>query len=275
MNLIPKTNGFSFSCVCEACSIAAYAVIRNNQQQEYSVDNTYLYSGDLQLINTYSTSVVRSAPLRSSAKAAVDSNESLRSISFDGEEKGFYFYSLKTNYNLRPSSSIRLPFVEVSPKCRFYYKTASSVGSGVYKGVFQRNYDLTPDKFLPAGVVTIRDNKVLVGQSSLPDAPENFTQTLTLGQDNDVRYSIKGNQTASSPDKAKSIWRTYDLDVTISNFKNKQVRGQLDLYGAVQTTIDSSTCSSAKVNANLINFPFELNGGDNNNCQLTITLRYS
>ena len=269
-----RTHVSLLSRVFAACSLAAYAVIRNNQQQSYSVDNTYLFSGDVQLVNNYSPQILRaSAPMM--LKSQADSNGSGASIGFNGEERGFYSYSLKTNYNLRPTSSIRLPFVEINPKCRFYYKTVASIGTGQYKGVFQRNYDVTPDKFIPAGIVTIRDNKVLVGQSSLPDAPENFTQTLTVGQDNDVRYSIKGNQTAANPDKSKSIWRTYDLDVTISNFKNKPVRGQLALYGAVQTTINASTCQSVKVDASMINFPFELNAGDNNNCQLTVTLRYS
>lgn len=257
------------------CSLAAYAVIRNNQQQEYNVDNTYLYSGDLQLVNNYSPLYVQSAPVRSALKAAPADNASNRQIQSEGEERGFYFYSLKTNYKLRPSSSIRLPFIEVESQCRFYYKTSTNIGTGIYKGVFQRNYDVKPNKFLPAGVFTIRDNQILVGQSSLADVPENFTQTIVIGQDNDVRYSIKGNLTASNEDKAKQIWRTYELDVTITNYKSKSIRGQLDFYGAIRTSIDETTCQTAKVDANTIMLPFELSQGEASRCQITVTLRYN
>ena len=257
-----------------ACSIAAYANIRNNQQQEYDVNNTFLYSGDLQLVNAFSTKLSQPSMVRTALKSSVADNTSGTSIEFSGEERGFYFYSLKTNYKLRPSSTIRMPFVEINPICKFYYKTSTNIGSGQYKGVFQRNYDFQPDKFVPAGVFTIRDQKVLIGQSNVPDVPENFTHTIVIGQDNDVRYSVNGNLIASNEEKAKVIWRTFELDVTISNFKSKPVRGQLDFFGAIQTNIDHTTCDGLKVKANSINLPFELNSGENTVCRFTVTLTW-
>jgi hypothetical protein len=132
---------------------------------------------------------------------------------------------------------------------------------------------LISDQFLPAGILTIRDNQILIGQSSLPDVPENYTQTMTIGQDNDIRYLIKGNITASSEEKAKIVWRTYELDITISNYKKKDVKGQLDFSGAIQTNLEGNTCKSAKVNGNMINLPFELNHGGNYQCQFSVTLK--
>jgi hypothetical protein len=261
------------NCSCLlACSLSAYATIRNNQQRDYDVNNTFLYSGDLQLVNNYGPVYNQPGPVRAAMKSSVAES---KSISFDGEERGFYFYSLKNNYKLRPASSIRLPFVEIDAKCRFYYKTTTNIGTGQYKGVFQRNYDLTLNKFAPAGIATLRDNKVLVGQSNLPDIPQNYTHTITLGQDSDVRYTIKGNLTATSDDKNRIIWRTYELDINIANFKNKHIRGQLDFYGATQTTIEQTTCQSATVDSTLLKLPFDLNDGENLQCQLTVTLRWS
>ncbi|CAF4840928.1 unnamed protein product, partial [Rotaria magnacalcarata] len=63
---------------------------------------------------------------------------------------------------------------------------------------------------MPAGIVTIHDNQVLVGQVALPDVPENYTQTFEVGQDNDVRFMIKGNLTAKSDDKAPKSFETYN-----------------------------------------------------------------
>ncbi|CAF4307570.1 unnamed protein product, partial [Rotaria sordida] len=144
------------------CNLRAYANIRNNQQQEYQVDNTYLYSGDIPLVNNYVSDMSYSMM----RKGASPEFAGASSIQFGGEQKGFYFYSLNDKYTLYSRSSIRLPFITVYPTCKFYYKTATSIGTGQYKGVFQRNYDITPDQFLPAGILTIRDNQVLMGQSS-------------------------------------------------------------------------------------------------------------
>ena len=261
-----------FFCCCSilACDLRGYANIRNTQQQEYQIDNTYLYSGDLQLANNFAQPILFRAAAKSSAAAPASPS----SIQFAGEGQGFYFYSLKINYLLRPTSSIRLPFINSNPICQFYYRAFTSVNTGIYKGVFQRTYDFTPERFLPGGIITIRDNQILIGQSNLPDAPENFTQTITLGQDNDVRYSINGNQTASSDNNAKVTWRSYTLDITISNYKNKDVQGQLNFYGAIQTTITDSTCGPSKVDGNNINVPFKITASDNYQCQLSVTLRW-
>lgn len=195
-------------------------------------------------------------------------------IQFDGEQKGFYFYSLKTNYLLRSTSSIRLPYITINPKCQFYYRTITGINAGKSSGVFQRTYDFTPNQFIPGGILTIRDNQVLIGQSNLPDVPDNYTQILTFGSDNDVRYSINGNQTGSNEDNTRITWRSYQLDVTISNLKNKSIQGQLNFYGAIQTILDQSTCNSATVDGTSINLPFDLNANANQQCQLSITLRW-
>ncbi|CAF4665375.1 unnamed protein product [Rotaria sp. Silwood1] len=252
------------------CSLRAYANIRNNQQQEYQVDNTYLYSGDIPLVNNYPP--VMSYPMM--MKGAAEELASSPSIQLDGEQKGFYFYSLKDKYTLHAKSSIRLPFIIVNPTCKFYYKTTTSISSGQYKGVFQRNYDIISDQFLPAGTLTIRDNQVLMGQSSLPDVPVNYSQMVTLGQDNDVRYSVKGNITASNKDTTTITWQTYELNVTIFNYKDKDVNGQLDFYGAPQTHIDKTTCNSTSVDGTTINLPFQVKKGDNYQCRITVTLTW-
>jgi hypothetical protein len=221
-------------------------------------------------VNTYPQPVL----LKATVQAPMASMSNSQSIQSNGEEKGFYSYSLKTKYSLRSSSSIRLPFITLNPKCQFYYTTTISVSTGHYTGVFQRTYDLTPNQFLPSGIITVRDSGVLIGQANLPDAPDNYTQILTFGQDNDVRYTIDGNQTATSPNKTNVTWRTYALNVTISNYKNKSVNGQLGFYGAIQTTINNNTCHSAIINSNTIKLPFDIKANGKYQCQLTVTLTW-
>ena len=208
------------------------------------------------------------------AKPMMTEDSAVPTIQFDGEQKGFYFYSLKTNYLLRSASSIRLPYITINPKCQFYYRTFAGINAGKSSGIFQRTYDFTPNQFIPGGIITVRDNQVLIGQANLPDVPDNYTQILTFGSDNDVRYSINGNQTGSNEDNTKITWRSYQLDVTISNFKSKSVQGQLNFYGAIQTILDKSTCKSVKVDGTSINLSFDLKANTNQQCQLSITLRW-
>lgn len=208
------------------------------------------------------------------AKPMMTEDAAIPTIQFDGEQKGFYFYSLKTNYLLRSTSSIRLPYITINPKCQFYYRTFAGIHTGKSSGVFQRTYDFTPNQFIPGGILTVRDNQVLIGQTNLPDVPDNYTQILTFGSDNDVRYSINGNQTGSNEDHTKITWRSYQLDVTISNFKSKSIQGQLNFYGASQTILDKSTCRSAKVDGTSIHLSFDLKANTNQQCQLSVTLRW-
>jgi len=247
----------------------AYANIKNNQQREYTVESTNLLGGDVPLATSQSGgSVPRFDAIErhSSMKAPIHSN---------GEQSGLYSYSLNDKYTLRPLSSIRLPFIDIIAKYRFYYKASTNIGAGQYQGVFGKNYDLTPDHFMPAGIITIRDNHVLVGQANLPDVPENYTQTISVGQDNDVRYLVKGNLTSKTDDNATVQLETYVVDVQVMNFKNKNVDAQLVFNGGIQITLTDSTCISATVNGNQLNLPVQLAQGENHSCKFGVTVRLS
>jgi len=247
------------------CKVRAYANIKNDQEREYTVEDTSLLGGDVQLANGISEPIHRFE----SAKL----NMAFRPIQSTGEQKGLYSYSLTNKYTLRPSSSVRLPFIDIAAKYRFYYKTSTDIDAGQYQGVFGKNYDLTPNHFMPAGIITIRDNQVLVGQSNLPDVPENYTQTISVGQDNDVRYSVKGNLTSKTDDKAPVSLETYELDVQLLNFKNKNVDVELVFQGGVQITLHDTTCKSATVNGNQLNLPVQLKQGENLSCKVNVTVR--
>jgi hypothetical protein len=245
--------------------LRAYATIKNAQDKEYTVEMTHLLGGDVQLANGHSE------PHRE--LEAMVKPSGMKPIVIGGEQKGLYSYVLSDKYTLRPSSSIRLPFIDIAATYQFYYKTLTNINTGMYQGVFEKNYDITPDHFMPAGIITVRDNQVLVGQAVLPDVPENYTQTFSVGQDNDVRYLIKSNMTSKSDDKAPVALETYSIDVQIKNFKNKNVNAQLVLQGGVQITLIDTTCNSVTVQGNQLNMPVQLEQGGDRQCKLNVTVR--
>ncbi|CAF2388697.1 unnamed protein product [Rotaria sp. Silwood2] len=246
--------------------LRAYANIKNSQQREYTVEMTNLLGGDVQLATESPNPIPHGFE-------ADKFSMSLRPILASGEQKGLYSYVLNDKYTLRPSSSIRLPFIDIAAKYQFYYKTLTNINTGMYQGTFARTYDLTPDHFMPAGIITIRDNQVLVGQASLPDVPENYTQTFTVGQDNDVRYMVKGNLTSKTDDKAPVSLETYEIDIQVRNFKNKAVNAQLVLQGGVQIMLLDTTCKTVNVQGNQLNLPVELEQGENRQCKFHVTVR--
>jgi len=248
----------------------AYANIENNQQRDYTVDKTRLVGGNVQL-----ASGSRVVPDRGFESSINSASHMMKPIVSSGEQQGLYSYTLNDKYTLRPLSSIRLPFIDIKPKYNFYYKTMTNINSGLYQGVFQKTYDLTPDHFMPAGVITVRDNQVLVGQANLPDVPQNYTQTFTLGQDNDVRYLIKGNLVSKSDENATVAFETYDLDVQIMNFKEKNINVQFAVQSGLQTTILNTTCPSTKVQGNQVNLPFQLEKGENRQCKIVVKVTMS
>jgi hypothetical protein len=63
-------------------------------------------------------------------------------------------------------------------------------------------YDLIPDIFMQAGVLTVRQDGILIGQANLPYIPSNYTQTMSLDQDNDIRYVVNGNMMSFSSNKS-------------------------------------------------------------------------
>lgn len=227
------------------------------------------------MASTSAYSPLLNEPAAVNLKMTAMNSASSSTIQFDSEQQGLYSYSLDNNYILQPSSSIRLPFVDITVKYHFYYQASTSIGTGQYDGIFQRTYDLTPDHFMPAGVLTIRQDEMLVGQANLPDIPENDTQTISLGQDNNVRYVVNGNMTSSSLNQGVVTMQTYQLEISITNFNDYAVEAKLNFYGAIQTILSYSSCQSVKANGNMLVLWVRLEEDENKQCNLDVTLKYA
>lgn len=111
----------------------------------------------------------------------------------------------------------------------------------------------------------------MIGQSKLPDVPQNYTQTIIMGQDQDVRYLIKSNLISSDVIKKKDNSHTYQLNNTIFNYKKKEIKGQLEFHGSTQITLHESTCLSGKIDENTFILPISLKQDEIYQCQFSIT----
>ncbi|CAF1582906.1 unnamed protein product, partial [Didymodactylos carnosus] len=249
------------------CNLKSYANIRNNMQQEYSVENTRLLGGDVPLASSYSSSpVIRTMALSKAVSTQADS------VTADGNQMGIYSYTFPQKYTLRPASTITIPFVDILCACDFSYAASVSIGATVQRGTFQRRYALTPNQFMPSGIVTIRDQQLLVGQANLPDVPANYTQIVSVGQDSDVRYYVESNLTSS---EEKPVVRYYNVLVTLSNYKDKSVQAKLEIYGALQTSVIDNTSEDVSVKGNVISVGTNLKSKGNSTYVLSVRLQYN
>ncbi|CAF5025107.1 unnamed protein product, partial [Rotaria socialis] len=126
----------------------AYVNIKNAQQGQYNVNNTYLIGGNVQLASGIPPGSILTTRLMKTAMAS--SSQSSSDFQLDTQQQGLYSYSFHNGYTLQGLSTIRMPFVNIHPKYKFYYEASSSIETGQYQGVFMRMYDLTPDSFMPA-----------------------------------------------------------------------------------------------------------------------------
>ncbi|CAF2051531.1 unnamed protein product, partial [Rotaria magnacalcarata] len=251
----------------------AYVNIKNALQRQYNVNNTYLIGGNVQLASSIPPVSTLTAPLMKTVMAS--SSQSSSNVQLDTEQQGLYSYSFHNGYTLQGLSTIRMPFVNIHPTYKFYYEASSSIETGQYQGVFMRMYDLTPDSFMPAGVLTIRQNGTLLGQANLPDIPSNYTQTISLGQDNNIRYVVNGNMTSSILSNNIVTMQTFYLIISITNYQHKAIQAKLQLYGAIQTILNSSTCQSAMINGNYLIIVANLASGKRQQCTVNVTLKYT
>lgn len=138
---------------------------------------------------------------------------------FAGEAGGTFRYRLPGEVNLEPGLT-ELPFIrtQVQPTYTWTYAGGFSTGSEIR---FQRGYRFNAPENLAAGIVSIRDQGVFVGQAALTDTAKGNPVRLSLGPDPDGQAERKIEQLAQNSFRVTTTVKnskTYPLDVEISEF---------------------------------------------------------
>ncbi|CAF1062988.1 unnamed protein product [Didymodactylos carnosus] len=190
--------------------VKAFADIVNNHQRSYKIDKTSLITGNTPIVS--SNTVAR--PLYMST-AMISSPTS--------SNFGTYSYSIIKSYTLLPQSVKTFPFI--TPTIVLNYRLEATTyleSTGVIDGLFQRLFSIRPSEFLPSGTVTFyQTNGFCLGQGTIPDTSKNFTQTIALGDDPDVHYTIQSvtTQVRQTPAYGQDL----NITITVSNQKDQQI----------------------------------------------------
>ena len=210
----------------------------NNTKRDYKIKRTELFGGDVQLQQNANRSndyggCYRTGELR----CCCSSDSSPPTIESQGELAGLYFYSIDQPFVLIQQSTYSLPFVKPNIQLEKYLSVENYFQEQKQKGKFQRKYRIESDKFLPKGLVTIREDGRVIGQAHLCDLSQGDKQDLDCGDDSDV-YFIRDVKILSQKRSSAS----YQIQLTIINSKNKSIKFQYkEIISAAKFTIDPNS----------------------------------
>ncbi|MER3489306.1 MAG: hypothetical protein C4328_05305 [Meiothermus sp.] len=140
-------------------------------------------------------------------------------VEFAGEAGGAFRYRLPGEVTLEPGLT-ELPFIrtQVQPTYTWAYAGGFSAASEIR---FQRGYRFTAPENLAAGIVSIRDGGVFVGQAGLSDTAKGNPVRLPLGPDPDGQAERRLEQLGQNSFRVTTVVKnpkTYPLEVEISEF---------------------------------------------------------
>ncbi|MCP2013037.1 hypothetical protein L1280_000165 [Deinococcus sp. HSC-46F16] len=236
----------------QGAQLSALADIRNGTDLAYDVKATELYAGDVE---------VRGQPVpfpqaafRNEAADTAGAVAAAPTINSQGELRGLYRYALSAPFTLPANSVVTLPFL--TPKLTGFERYA---GLNTYftpqntSGTLSRFYRLKADERLPGGLITVREEGRLVGQTSIPETAQGAQIEFSLGNDPDVRYT-RAVQTVSSERNAQGnpVKTTYRVTYTFESSKDRAVRAEVtEIVGGRRIVIDSAPARQNQARAEL------------------------
>ena len=194
----------------------------NNTKRDYKIKHTELFGGDVHLQQSGGSRGFGGARCCCMKECCYScACDSAPQIEAQGELAGLYWYSIDQAFLLVQQSTFSLPFVQPKIQLEKFAGLENYFQDQTQKGKFQRKYRVSSDKFLPSGVITIREDGRVVGQTSLPDLSQGEKQDLDCGSDPDVHFHREVKVLSQKRESA-----LYHIRLTIQNKKQKQVQYQ-------------------------------------------------
>jgi hypothetical protein len=206
-------------------SLIAWADLRNASGVVYDAPRVTLFAGDV--IPQYGQDGLQQAQNRNiafaeSAPGSVNIAGRAR-IASSGEVGGLQRFEFLQPVRLNVRSRLSLPFVRngVAVRRVLEYSNEFDTESNFKVGL-QRTYRFVAQQGLPVGIVTVRENGQLVGQTDLADTAKDTVVKINLGKD----FDIKLNRSAQILERTKKLERARVV-FTIKNTKSRAVNVRL------------------------------------------------
>lgn len=202
-------------------SFEAWADVKNISKRDYQIKSTELFGGDVELVQSSGqrTFMLAKHAYASSAPLSMAAPPPPPTIESQGELAGLYFYSINQPFILNQQSTFSLPFVKPTIQLEKYAGLENHFQEQSQKGKFHRKYRIESDRFLPSGVVTVREDGRVVGQVQMCDLAQAEKQDLDCGDDPDILFNRQVKVLQQQRQSA-----SYQIQLSIKNSKSKSVK---------------------------------------------------
>lgn len=208
-------------------TLSALADIQNTTSLPYEVKNTELYAGEVNVYGGEQYQMMKSEVAEDAAVYNRAAPEPV--IERGGELQGLYRYDLSTAFTLPAHSIVTLPFLQPKVKDfeRFvsveqYFSTSKRTGN------LNRSYRMKTNQQLPAGMLTVREDGRIVGETNLLDTRADGELEFDVGRDADVDY-IRTVQTLQQEKNFKGhvVKSVYKVTYVVENGKDHPVAAEI------------------------------------------------
>ncbi len=205
-------------------SLIAWADISNQSSLVYDAPKATLFAGDV--VPQYRQDELQQSQNRNIAFAgnlpASTSPQRSRVVS-SGEVGGLQRFEYPKAFHLDGRSRLSLPFVRGNLAVRRVLEYSSQFDTeSNFKVGLQRTYRFVAQQGLPAGIVTVRENGQLVGQTDLGNTAKDTVVKINLGKD----FDVKLNRSAQVLERTKKLERARII-FTIKNTKSRAINLRL------------------------------------------------
>ena len=205
-------------------SLIAWADISNGSSVVYDAPKVTLFAGDV--IPQYGQDALQQSQNRNIAFAEKPSpvpGAFRPRVVSSGEVGGLQRFEYGQAFHLEGRSRLSLPFIRSNVAVRRVLEYSGNFDTGSnFKVGLQRTYRFVAQQGLPVGIVTVRENGQLVGQTDLGNTAKDTVVKINLGKD----FDIKLNRSAQILERTKKLERARVV-FTIKNTKSRAINVRL------------------------------------------------
>ncbi len=250
--------------------LTGWADVRNASGLEYKTPKLELIAGQVNLSyqdNSRDTQAyaVASAPI---AKASA---ESAPSVEAAGESAGLQTFKFNNPVTMPARTTTSLPFISTKATLERSFEYYSGFnGSPKIVVPLSRVYNIKTDSDLPGGVMTVREDARVVGQTQIADNPKAEKATFNLGADFDLRLTRTVQTLSRTNNSAK-----YKVNFSIVNTKSRVVTVKInEVLGGQNYALEAVKLPNIKNNEEGITAVNILKPGEKFEATYTITFKY-
>ena len=205
-------------------SLIAWADISNQSSVVYDAPKVTLFAGDV--LPRYNQGNLEQSQNRNITAFAQDAGSFVTNtsrVTSSGEIGGLQRFEYPQPLRLEGKSRLSLPFIRGSVAVRNVLEYSNRFTTTAnYKVGLQRTYRFVAQQGLPTGIVTVRQDGQLVGQSNLSNTAQGTMVKIGLGMDFDIKIGRSAQilERTSKIERAKTIF-------TIKNTKARAINVRL------------------------------------------------